>query len=186
MLIDLIRDSVALRHDDNIELYNESDGSTLNKKIIQSFIDKEDKDELPVIQYYLNFDDSGFSPSLTMSIVNRPVVNNMMELVKIVNDTSIKFNKTNVKFQIIDKKPIIVTTTSFFFFDDIESLLFKDYFGYSKYDGKNDDSKKASIRLSSILGSMIIALLEASMFIDESSIKMIDKQNAEEKGHVKN
>lgn len=32
MLIDLIRDSVALRHDDNIELYNESDGSTLNKK----------------------------------------------------------------------------------------------------------------------------------------------------------
>ncbi|WP_407237794.1 hypothetical protein [Escherichia coli] len=103
MLIDLIRDSVALRHDDNIELYNESDGSTLNKKIIQSFIDKEDKDESPVIQYYLNFDDSGFSPSLTMSIVNRPVANNMMELVKIVNDTSIKFNKTNVKFQIIDK-----------------------------------------------------------------------------------
>lgn len=178
MLLDLIKDSIKQKNNEIIGLYTESSSAELNKKIISSFLEKEEKieNERGALEsmLHLNIDDSGIFPSMTASVINRPVVQNFTDLIKLINETSISFNKVNVSFSIIEKKPLIILTVPFLFFDDMESLLFKNPFGYSEYNGENDESKNAIAKIKSIIDTMKITLLEASMSIDEASLHALD------------
>ena len=104
MLLDLIKDSIKQKSDEIISVYNESSSTELNKKIIASFLEEaknESKRGALESMLHINIDDSGIFPSMTASVINKPLVKNFTDLIKLINETSISFNKVNVSYSII-------------------------------------------------------------------------------------